>query len=90
MTTLPKPAFNSFYGDLELINKNYALKKPVQGWWKTFKWADEDYKCTLPAGENVTVWFSKKQSMYIICKQEIKNVAFSKNVEVLWIAIFEK
>lgn len=82
----PKPNFNSYFGELELISAHHKLNKPVTGWWHTFKWMDMDLHCTLPVGYKVAVWFSAKQQTYIIATEKIMDCAFTKNVTVLFTA----
>ena len=80
-----KPTYNFFYGDLKKVKSRYALKKAVPGWWLTYQWAGQDTRTTLPVGTLVDVWYSEKQNEYIVVREEVKNVAFAKNVTVQFV-----
>lgn len=68
------PGLNYYSGKYKLVARDYILKKPVEGWWKTYEWMDMDCQSTLMPGTKVDVFFSEERGEYLIGKVEMRKV----------------
>lgn len=68
------PGLNLYSSKYKLIARGYTLKKPVEGWWKTYEWMDMDCQTILMPGTKVDVFFSETKNEYLIGKVEERKV----------------